>query len=66
MTGRASKNNRENLTIDEEVLTSSENVTLLSLKVGSKVNFDEHISKIYNKGAGQLNAFCRIGHLIWF
>ena len=58
------KNNPQKLTIDEKVITSSENVTLLGLEVDSKLNFDEHISKLCNKSAGQLNALCRIRHLI--
>ena len=57
------KNNPQKLTIDKKVITSSENVTLLDLVVDSKLNFDEHISKLCNKSAGQLNALCRIGHL---
>ena len=64
MTGRTKKNNPQRLTIDKKVITSSENVTLLGLEVDSKLNFDEHISKLYNKSAGQLNALCRIGHLL--
>ena len=51
------KNNPQKLTIDEKVITS-ENVTLLGLEVDSKLNFDEHISKLCNKSAGQLNALC--------
>ena len=58
------KNNPRKLMIDEKVITSSENVTLLGLEVDSKLNFDEYISKLCNKSAGQLNALCRIGHLI--
>ena len=58
------KNNPRKLMIDEKVITSSENVTLLDLEVDSKLNFDEYISKLCNKSAGQLNALCRIGHLI--
>ena len=58
------KNNPQKLTIDEKVITSSENVALLGLKVDSKLNFDEHISKLCNKSAGQLNTLCRIRHLI--
>ena len=58
------KNNPQKLTIDGKVITSSENVTLLGLEVDSKLNFDEHISKLCNKSAGQLNALCRIRHLI--
>ena len=50
--------------IDEKVITSLENVTLLGLEVDSKLNFDEDISKLCSKSAGQLNALCRIGHLI--
>ena len=57
------KNNPQKLTIDEKVITSSENVTLLGLEVDSKLNFDEHISKLCNKSAGQLNALCSIRHL---
>ena len=57
------KNNPQKLTIDEKVITSSENVTLLGLEV-DKLTFDEHISKLCNKSAGQLNALCRIRHLI--
>ena len=53
------KNNPEEPTIDEKVINSSENVTLLSLEFDSKLNFDLHISKICNN-AGQLNALCRI------
>ena len=60
------KNNPQKLTIDKKVITSSENVTLLGLEVDRKLNFDEHISKLCNKSAGQLNALCRIGHLIGF
>ena len=58
------KNNPQKLTIDEKVITSSENVTLLRLEVDSKLNFDEHISKLCNKSAGPLNALCRIRQLI--
>ena len=58
------KNNSQKLTVDEKVTTSFENVTLLGLEVNSKLNFDEHVSKLCNKSAGQLNALCRIGHLI--
>ena len=58
------KNNLQKLTIDEKVITFSENVTLLGLEVDSKLTFDEHISKLCNKSAGQLNAICRIRHLI--
>ena len=55
--------NPQKLTINEKVITSSENVTL-GLEVDSKLNFDEHISKLCDKGAGQLNALCRIRQLI--
>ena len=58
------KNNPQKLTIDEKVITSSENVTLLGLEVDSKLNFHEHVSKLCNKSAGQLNAHCRIGYFI--
>ena len=61
---KTKKNNPQKLTIDEKVITSSENVTLLGLEVDSKLNFDEHISKLCNKIVGQLNALCRIRHLI--
>ena len=45
---RKSQNyNPQRLTINEKVITS-ENVTLLGLEVDSKINFDEHISKICN------------------
>ena len=64
MTGGTKNNNPQKLTIDEKVITSSENVTLLGLEVDSKLNFDEHISKLFNKSARKLNALCRIGHLI--
>ena len=46
------KNNPQKLTIDEKVITSSENVTLLGLEVDSKLNVDEHISKLCNKVQG--------------
>ena len=55
------KNSPQKLLLDE---ASSENVTSLGLEVDSKLNFDEHISKLYNKSARKLNALCRIGHLI--
>ena len=58
------KNNPQKLTIDKKVITSSENVTLFDLEVDSKLNFDEHISKLCNKSAGQLNVLCRIGHIL--
>ena len=59
------KNNiPQKLTINEKVITSSENVTLLGLEVDSKLNFDEHISKLCNKSTGQLNALCKLGPLI--
>ena len=64
MTGRIKKNNPQKLTIDTKVITSSENVTLLGLEIGSKLNFDEHISKLCNKSAMQLDALCSIGHLL--
>ena len=50
--------------MDEKVITSTENVTLSGLQAGSKLNFDEHISNLWNKSAGQLNALCRISHLM--
>ena len=59
------KNNPQKLKIDEKVITS-ENVILLDLEVDSKLNFDEHTSNLCNKSAGQLNAICRIGHLIGY
>ena len=62
--GKNQKNNPQKLTIDEKVITSFENVTLLGLEVDSKLHFDEHISKLCNKSAGQLNALCSIRHLI--
>ena len=46
------------------MITSSENVTLLCVKVDSKLNFDEHISKLCNKSAGQLNALGKVEHLL--
>ena len=58
------KNNPQKLMIDKKVITSSENVTLLGLEVESKLNFDEHISKLCNKSEGQLNALCKIGYLL--
>ena len=58
------KNNPQKLTIDEKVITSSENVTLLGLEVDSKLKFDEHVSKLCYKSAGQLNALYRVGHFI--
>ena len=57
ITDRKNQKNYPQLTIDENVITSSENVTLLGLEVDSKRNFDEHISKLCNK-----NALCRIGN----
>ena len=45
------KNNPEKLTIDEKVITFSENVTLLGLKVDSKLNFHKHISNLCNESA---------------
>ena len=45
--------NPQKLTIDEKVITYSENVTLLGLEVDSKLNFDEHVSKLCNKSTGQ-------------
>ena len=57
-------NNPQKLTIDEKVINYSENVTLLGLEVDNNLNFDEHISKIFDKSARQLNAICKIGHLI--
>ena len=64
MTGGTKNNNPQKLTIDEKVITSSENVTLLGLEVDSKLHFDEHISKLCNKSTGQLNALCKLGTLI--
>ena len=55
-------NNPPKMTIDEKVVTSSNKVTLLGLDIDSKLNFDDHISKICNKSDGQLNALCRLGH----
>ena len=59
-------NNPQKITIDTKVVISSENVILLGLEFGSKLNFDEHISKICNKSTGQLNPLCRIEHSIVF
>ena len=58
------KSNPQKLMIDEKVITSSENVTLLGLEVDSKLSFDEHISKLCNKSALCTYTLCRIRHLI--
>ena len=39
------KNNPQKLTMDEKVITFSENVTLLGLEIDSKLNFNVHVSK---------------------
>ena len=66
MTGKTNKQTNKHttypqkLTTVEQVITSSENVTVLGLEVDSKLHFDKHISKLCNKSTGQI---CRIGHL---
>ena len=56
--------NPQKLTIDERVITSFQNVLFLGLEADSKLNFDEHIPKLCNESAWQLNALCIIAHLV--
>ena len=58
------KFNPQKLTIDERVITSFQNVLFLGLEDDSKLNFDEHIPKLCNESAWQLNALCIIAHLV--
>ena len=45
--------------IDNKIINSEESVKLLGLGIDSKLSFDKHISKLWNKSAGQLNALIR-------
>ena len=47
-------------------INSESSVLLLGLEIDSKLNFDKHISKLYNKSAGQLNALNRLNRYLGF
>ena len=52
--------NPQLFSIDGKEIKSKTSVTLLGLEIDSKLNFENHISTICKKAAGQLNALCRL------
>ena len=48
------------LTVDGKLINPESNVTLLGLNIDNKLNFEDHISTLCKRSAGQLNALCRI------
>ena len=52
--------------IDIDGINSESSVLLLVLEIDNKLNFDNHISKLCNKSAGQLNALSRLNRYLGF
>ena len=63
---KGQNNNPTSLKINGNEIHSEESVTLLGLKIDSKLNFEEHISKLCSKSAGQLNALVRLKSYLGF
>ena len=53
-------NNPTSIKINDININSENSVRLLGLEIDGKLNFDKHITKLYQKSAGQLNALCRL------
>ena len=52
---KGQNNNPTKINIDWKKVTSETSVLLLGLEIDSKLIFDNHIFKLYNKSADQLN-----------
>ena len=63
---KGQNNNPTEINIDEKKINSESSALLLGLEIDSKLNFDKHISKLYNKSAGQLNALNRLNRYLGF
>ena len=51
---------QEKLQIDNNEIESDNSVTLLGITIDNRLSFDDHISKLCNKAAMQLNAVFRL------
>ena len=51
---------QEKLQIDNNEIESENSVTLLGITIDNRLSFDDHISKLCNKAAMQLNAVFRL------
>ena len=50
------QNNPTYIKINDRNIISENRVRLLGLEIGNKLNFDKHITQLYQKGARQFNA----------
>ena len=57
---KGQNNNPTGINIDGEKIDSESSALSLGSEIDSKLNFDERISKLCNKCAGQLNALNRL------
>ena len=63
---KGQNNNPTEINIDGKIINSESSVLLLGLVIDSKLILDKHISKLYNKSAGQLNALIRLNRYLGF
>ena len=66
ITDRKGQNNPTEINIDAKIINCESSVLLLGLVIDSKLTLDKHISKLYNKSAGQLNALIRLNRYLGF
>ena len=52
------------LKVDGKLIYPEPSVKLLGLNIDNKLSFDEHISSLCKRSAGQLNALCRINKFL--
>ena len=56
--------NDVSITLDNEVIDSSDSVKLLGITVDKKLNFSEHISKLCKKVSSKLHALARVSNFM--
>ena len=54
------QNNPTSIKINDINISFENSMRLLGLEIDGKLNFDKHITQLCKKGAGQLNALCRL------
>ena len=53
-------NQDHDIKIDNDVITSENSVKLLGVTIDNKLNFNEHVDKLYKKANNKLQALARI------
>ena len=54
------KENKYDLNTKDSIISSLDFATFISIEIGSKFKFEKHISTIFKKASGQLNAISQI------